>query len=183
MPAIIAGPALKRLTNNAEKFAIFRGQFFCRACDNIGIRNVVRVLPRDVCVILPTRKKKHASTSNVDEVSAPHKSVHVREEASLKRPSRREIFEALYRTHYLQVHTRLPDALERDQNDDYSQSGAQIAWEIWQAAHSHAIELAAQQCERRQNQHAHQDHKAICRICACDIRALQPDAERDEDVT
>ncbi len=140
-------------------------------------------LSRDERVILPTRKKKYVSTSHVDEVSAPHKSGHVREEASLKRPSRREIFEALYRTHYLQLHTRLPDALERDGNDDYSQSGAQIAWEIWQAAHSHAIELAAQQCELRQNQHVHQDHKAIFRICARDIRALQTDAERDEDVT
>lgn len=101
----------------------------------------------------------------------------------MKRPSRREVFEALYRTHYLQVQTRLPDALERDQNDDYVQSGAQIAWEIWQAAHSHAIELAAQECERLQHRHDHQDYKAICRICAGDIRALQVDAERDEDVT
>ena len=142
----------------------------------------MRAFSRDDRVVLPTRKKKYAST-HVDEVFAPHKSRNVREEASLKRPSRREVFEALYRTHYLQVHTRLPDGLERDQNDDYAQSGAQIAWEIWQAAHSHAIELAAQQCELRQNRHDHQDYKAICRICACDIRALQADAQRDEDVT
>lgn len=142
----------------------------------------MRAFSRDDRVVLPTRKKKYAST-HVDEVFAPRQSRNVREEASLKRPSRREVFEALYRTHYLQVHTRLPDGLERDQNDDYAQSGAQIAWEIWQAAHSHAIELAAQQCELRQNQHDRQDYKAICRICACDIRALQADTQRDEDVT
>jgi len=137
-------------------------------------------LPHGRRVILPTRKKKFASTPHVHEVFAPHRSGNLREEASLKRPSRRKVFEALYRTQYLQVNASLPDALERDQNDDYVQSGAQIAWEIWQAAHSHAIELAAQLCELRQQQHVHQDHKAICRICACDIRALQSEAEGDE---
>ena len=98
----------------------------------------------------------------------------------MKRPSRRKVFEALYRTHYLQVNASLPDALERDRNDDYAQSGTQIAWEIWQAAHSHAIELAAQICELHQHQHIHQDYKAICRICAYDIRGLQSDEEGDE---
>jgi hypothetical protein len=98
----------------------------------------------------------------------------------LKRPTRRKIFEALYRTHYLQAHARLPDALERDQNDDYAHSGAQIAWEIWQAAHAHAIELAAQLCENRQNQHFNQDGKAICRLCAVDIRAVLAEAGDEE---
>ena len=98
----------------------------------------------------------------------------------MKRPSRRMVFEALYRAHYLQANTRLPDALERDQNDDYAQGGAQIAWEIWQAAHAHAIELAAQLCEHRQEHHIHQDYKAICRLCAGDIRALLADADGED---
>jgi hypothetical protein len=98
----------------------------------------------------------------------------------VKRPTRRKIFEALYRTHYLQAHARLPDALERDQNDDYAQSGAQIAWEIWQAAHAHAMELAAQLCESRQSKHINQDGKAICRLCALDIRAVLTDAHEDD---
>jgi hypothetical protein len=90
------------------------------------------------------------------------------------------MFEALYRAHFLQAHARLPDALERDQNDDYAQSGAQIAWEIWQAAHAHALELAAQLCESRQSRQINQDGKAICRICALDIRALLSDASGDD---
>lgn len=98
----------------------------------------------------------------------------------MKRPSRRKVFEALYRAHYLQAHTRLPEALARDHNDDYAQGGAQIAWEIWQAAHAHAIELAAQLCEYHQAKLSHQDYKAICRLCADDIRALLADAGGEE---
>jgi hypothetical protein len=94
----------------------------------------------------------------------------------LKRPPRRKVFEALYRAHYLQAYARLPDALERDPNDDYAQSGAQIAWEIWQAAHAHAFEMAAQLCEDRQEAHITQDGKAIYRLCAKEIRALLPDS-------
>jgi len=146
----------------------------------MSITVTLRALPRRRCVILPTRQKKSASTAHLHEVSLPHQSGNVLEEASLKQPSRRKVFEALYRTHYLQVNASLPDALERDQNDDYAQSGTQIAWEIWQAAHAHAIELAAQICELHQHRHIHQDHKAICRICACEIRALQSEKEGDE---
>jgi len=82
------------------------------------------------------------------------------------------LFEALYRARYLQAHARLPDALARDQNDDYVHSGPQIAWEIWQAAHARALELAAQLCERRQDAHVNQYEKAVCRLCARDIRTL-----------
>ena len=98
----------------------------------------------------------------------------------MKRPTRRKMFEALYRAHFLQAYARLPDALERDQNDEYAQSGAQIAWEIWQAAHAHALELAAQLCENRQSRQINQDGKAICRLCAVDIRALVSDNNGDD---
>lgn len=113
----------------------------------------------------------------VDDVFASDLPVHRREEARLKRPSRREVFEALYRTQYLQAHSRPLEALRRDLNDDYVHSGAQIAWEIWQAAHAHAIELAAHICERRAQQNINPDHQAIFRICASDIRALQSDKD------
>jgi hypothetical protein len=143
-------------------------------------RNAARVGVHDVRPILSTRKKKPVSIPHVDEVCAPHRPGNLREGARLKRPSRRKVFEALYRAQYLQAHARLPDALERDHSDDYVHSGAQIAWEIWQAAHAHAIELAAQLCERRQAVHIKQDYKAIYRICACEIRTLLPDADSED---
>ncbi|MFP6561370.1 hypothetical protein WJ542_24145 [Paraburkholderia sp. B3] len=115
---------------------------------------------------------KHTLTSNVDEPDAQAGSVSLYRGADLSEPSRRMLFEALYRARYLQAHARLPDALERDHNDDYVQSGPQIAWEIWQAAHARVLELAAQICERRQDAHTSQYDKAVCRLCARDIRAL-----------
>jgi hypothetical protein len=115
---------------------------------------------------------KHTLTSNVDEPDTQAASVSLSRGADLSEPSRRMLFEALYRARYLQAHARLPDALERDHNDDYVHSGPQIAWEIWQAAHARALELAAQLCERRQDSHANQYDKAVCRLCARDIRAL-----------
>jgi hypothetical protein len=142
-------------------------------------RRCVVPRPRRRRSLRTTRNKKPIPTPHVDQVSSPHESSRFSEEASVKRPSRRTLFEALYRAHYLRIHANMPYALERDRNDDYVQSGAQFAWEIWQAAYAHAIELAAQVCENRQTQHFHQDHKAVCRICARDIRALRPDADQD----
>jgi hypothetical protein len=98
----------------------------------------------------------------------------------VKRPSRRKVFEALYRAAYVQGLARLPDALERDLNNEYAQSGPQIAWEIWQAAHTHALEVAAQICEQRQAAHISQESKAACRLCAGDIRAMLEDAESED---
>ena len=115
---------------------------------------------------------KHTLTSNMDEPDTQAGSVSLYREADVSEPSRRMLFEALYRARYLRAYARLPDALERDGNDDYVHSGAQIAWEIWQAAHARALELAAQLCERRQDAHASQYDKAVCRLCARDIRAL-----------
>jgi hypothetical protein len=137
-----------------------------------GHWHVGRIVVHDIRQILSTRKKQPASIPHVDEVSAPHRSGDLRKGARLKRPSRRKVFEALYRAQYLQAHARLPEALERDYRDDYAHSGVQIAWEIWQAAHAHAIELAAQHCEQRQAMNVKQDYKAIYRMCAEEIRAL-----------
>ncbi|WP_233862061.1 hypothetical protein [Paraburkholderia adhaesiva] len=94
----------------------------------------------------------------------------------MKRLSRRKVFEAHYRAQYLQAHARLPDMLARDDSGDYVQSGTQIAWETWQAADAHALALAAQLCEHRQGKYISPDSKAICRLCAHDIRALLSDA-------
>ncbi|WP_322042325.1 hypothetical protein [Paraburkholderia sp. J67] len=97
----------------------------------------------------------------------------------MSRPSPRKVFEALYRAAYLQGHSRLPDELARDFNNEYAQSGPQIAWEIWQAAHAHALEMAAQICEQRQASHINQESKAACRLCAGDIRSMLEDAQGD----
>lgn len=115
---------------------------------------------------------KYTLTSNVDEGEMQPNSVSPYREAGVIKPAGRMLFEALYRARYLQAHARLPVALERDHNDDYLHSGPQIAWEMWQAAYAHALELAAQLCERRQDAHANQYDKAVCRLCARDIRAL-----------
>ncbi|RQH04659.1 hypothetical protein [Paraburkholderia dinghuensis] len=122
------------------------------------------------------REKKPTATPHVDEVSTPHRSAPPPEGASLKRPSRRKVFEAHYRAQYLQAHARLPDMLACDNNGDYVQSVTQIAWETWQAADAHALALAAQLCEHRQVKYINPDSKAICRLCANDIRALLFDA-------
>jgi hypothetical protein len=120
----------------------------------------------NVCIM------KHTLTLDPDEPDTQADSVSLYRGADVSEPSRRALFEALYRACYLQAHARLPEALERDRHDDYVHSGPQIAWEIWQAAHARALELAAQLCERRQEAHASQYDKAVCRLCARDIRAL-----------
>jgi len=118
--------------------------------------------------------------ANVDEALAQRNNGNPDGEPRVTRPSRRMVFEALYRAHYVRAHAQQPDALERAPNDEYAQSGAQIAWEIWQAAHEHAIEVAAQLCESRQAQHISQDGKAVCRLCASDIRALLAATEKED---
>ncbi|QGZ65449.1 hypothetical protein [Paraburkholderia acidisoli] len=115
----------------------------------------------------------------MDDVFTPRQSARAIEELRSSRPSPRRVFEALYRAHYLQTHARLPEGLERDPNGEYTQSGAQIAWEVWQIAHVHAVEMAAQLCERRAANHSSHDHKALCRVVARDIRALLNDPDED----
>jgi hypothetical protein len=144
-------------------------------------RNVVRTSRRGSHTTRWTCRKKPAAMPHVDEVSNHHQPGAPADGTRLKRPSRREVFEATYRTQYLQVHARLPAVLARDDNDDYVQSGTQIAWEIWQAAHAHAIALAAQLCEHYQDMQINQDYKAIYRLCARDIRALLSDAADESD--
>lgn len=93
---------------------------------------------------------------------------------------RRQLFEALYRARYLRIHARLHGAFERDRDGEYTSSSLQIAWELWQAAHDRALELAAQHCERRQAVQINQEGKAVCRLCARDIRALSFAAGNDD---
>lgn len=93
---------------------------------------------------------------------------------------RRELFEALYRARYLRIHARLYGPFERDRHGEYTSSGLQIAWELWQVAYDRALELAAQHCERREAAPISQDGKALCRLCAREIRALSFAAGNDE---
>lgn len=115
----------------------------------------------------------------MDDVFAPRQSGRSAADERVNPPSQRAVFEALYRAHYLRTHARLPEKLERDFNGDYAQSGVQIAWEIWQVAHAHAFELAAQLCSQREAKYLSQDHKAMCRVLARDIRALLADIDKN----